>query len=90
MAVTAIVGAQTPISVTVLDANGAPVAGATVDFAIITQPGADAAVTADASVTDASGVVTGMVSVGSVPGVVQILATAPTVSCGGSIVVSAG
>jgi hypothetical protein len=90
MTATALVGTQTPILVTVLDANGAPVAGATVDFSIVTQPGTDATVTADASLTDALGVVTGTVSVGTAPGVVQILATAPTVSCGGSIVVSTG
>jgi hypothetical protein len=64
------------------------VAGATVDFSIVLQPGADANVTADAAVTDALGTVTGTVAVGSVPGVVQVRATAPTVSCGASIVVS--
>lgn len=69
-------GSTTNVTATVLDNAGAPVKGATVTFRIASQPGSDARWAngglETTAITDAAGVATVVLSVGSEPGSVII------------------
>lgn len=78
------------VSVTVLDINGKPVPGVPASMSISRQPGSGAALTADRSATDGSGVVTGALAAGANAGVIGISARTAVVSCAASVVVGEG
>lgn len=61
----------------VLDVNGNPVANATCTIVITNQPGTDAGVVQSSGETDANGVITGTVNLGSSPGSVVVNIACP-------------
>ena len=69
-------GGNVDIKVTVRDLDGVPVAGESVSFSIVGQPG--------------SGVATATLSTAAAAGVVEVVASAEDVSCRTSVVVPAG
>lgn len=72
------VGDTVDVSVTVTDDAGNPRADVACSFDIIDQPGDDAVLESDTGTTDASGVATVGLDVGSTPGTIQI-----ATDCGG-------
>jgi len=76
-AVTAPVNGQVPLTCTLRDASGAPIANAECTFTIESQPGNDAAVgsTTITKITDANGVATTTLRTGSTPGQIVVSAT---------------
>jgi hypothetical protein len=74
---TASVGGDISLTLTVVDSTGSPVAGKTCTMYIYSQPGTDASVTQDSAATDAAGVITGTLYVGTTQGTVEV-----RVSCG--------
>lgn len=78
------------VSVKVLDINGKPVPGVPTSLSISRQPGSGAALTANRSATDGSGVVTGALAAGANAGVIAIGAQAGAASCAASVVVGEG
>jgi hypothetical protein len=79
-AVTASLNGQVPLTCTVRDAAGAPIANASCTFTIESQPGNDAAVgsTTITKTTDANGVATTTLRTGSTPGQIVVSATSGT------------
>jgi len=80
------VGGSTVLTLTVVNSAGSPVAGKSCDLYISSQPGTDAAVTQDSTATDASGVITGTLYVGTTPGTVKVTANCGTLFAGFSAV----
>lgn len=75
--VTAPTGANVPLTCTLRDVTGAPIAGAQCTFAIESEPGNDAEVGSKVvtRTTDASGVATTNLDTGSTPGQIVVSAT---------------
>jgi hypothetical protein len=83
------VGGSTVLTLTVVDSSGDPVEGKSCELYISSQPGTDAAVTQDSTATDASGVITGTLYVGTTPGTVNVTANCGTLFAGFSVVAGA-
>ena len=83
-------GGNVDIKVTVRDLDGVPVAGESVSFSIVGQPGSGASLAPAAATTDGSGVATATLSTAAAAGVVEVVASAEDVSCRTSVVVPAG
>ncbi len=75
-----IAGASVPIGCEVKDARGGPVSGAVCLFTVASQPGADASVSQQSAVTDASGRATTTLQTGSTAGSVTVAVEAQGVS----------
>ncbi len=75
---TAPLGGTVTLTLTVKDVNGAPVANRACTLSIASQPGTGASVTPASATTNASGVVSANLSVGTTAGVVSVSA-----NCGG-------
>jgi hypothetical protein len=86
---TATVGGSVTISATVRDVNGDPVAERRCLLVIARQPGTDASLTPASATTDASGVVTATLEVGSSPGIIEVTITCGSVSGNVSVVAGA-
>lgn len=80
------VGGSTVLTLTVVDSSGDPIAGKSCEFYISSQPGTDASVTQGSTETDASGVITGTLYVGTTPGTVKVTANCGTLFAGFSVV----
>jgi len=80
------VGGSTVLTLTVVDSSGSPVEGKSCELYISSQPGTDASVTPDSTATDASGVITGTLYVGTTPGTVKVTANCGTLFAGFSVV----
>jgi hypothetical protein len=80
------VGGSTVLTLTVVDSSGNPVEGKSCELYISSQPGTDAAVTQDSTATDASGVITGTLYVGTTPGTVKVTANCGDLFAGFSVV----
>lgn len=83
-------GASASVQIVVRDVNGKPVPNAPVTVVVTKQPGSDASVTLNSSTTDANGVLTGTVKVGSKAGVVEISATPQGIACSAQVVAGQG
>jgi hypothetical protein len=68
------VGDTVDVSVTVEDENGNPAEGVACTFAIVSQPGSDAELASATGTTDANGVATTELAVGSTPGTIEVRA----------------
>lgn len=66
------VGQTVSLAATVHDAGGAPMAGVSCSFSIGSQPGSDANVAPSNAVTDATGIATTGLNVGSTPGTITV------------------
>jgi hypothetical protein len=82
---TASVGGDVTLALTVVDSAGDPVAGKACEVYISSQPGTDASVTQDSAATDADGVITGSLYVGTALGTVQVVANCGNVFAGLSV-----
>jgi hypothetical protein len=82
------VGGSTVLTLTVVDSSGDPVEGKSCELYISSQPGTDAAVTQDSTATDASGVITGSLYVGTTLGTVEVTANCGNLFAGLSVVVA--
>lgn len=83
-------GGSANVKIVVRDVNGNPVPNAAVTVVISKQPGSGASVTMNSSTTDANGVVTGTVKVGSTAGVVEVSATPQGTGCSAQVVAGQG
>jgi hypothetical protein len=83
---TASVGGSTTLTLAVVDSAGSPVAGKSCELYISSQPGTDASVTQDSTETDASGVISGTLYVGTTPGTVEVTANCGNLFAGFSVV----
>jgi CSLREA domain-containing protein len=84
------VGDTVDVSVTVEDANGDPRAGVACTFTIVSQPGSDADLSSTTGTTDANGVATTDLDVGTTPGTIQVQADCEGLSEVLDVVVSPG
>ena len=82
-------GGSTKLTLTVVDAAGKPAADKACQMFVISQPGTDASVTQDSAMTDAGGVITGTLQVGTTPGPVSVKANCGDVFTGVSVVAGA-
>ena len=80
------VGGSTALTLTVVDSSGNPVDGRSCELYISSQPGTDASVTQDSAATDADGVITGTLYVGTTPGTVKVTANCGNLFAGFSVV----
>lgn len=85
---TATAGQSVTVTATLLDVNGTRLASHSCTLNILSQPGTDASVTPANANTDASGVVTATVNVGTTPGTITVRVTCGSVI--GSVSVVAG
>ncbi|HYM15556.1 MAG TPA: Ig-like domain-containing protein [Dehalococcoidia bacterium] len=83
-------GGSAPVTVTVRDVNGNPVPNSPVSVTITSQPGTDASLAMNGAATDANGVVTGTLHVGTTAGSVKIGATPSGNACSAEVVVGQG
>jgi hypothetical protein len=80
------VGGSTELTLEVVDSAGSPVAGKACTLYISSQPGTDASITQDSATTDAGGVITGTLYVGTTRGTVEITANCGNLFAGLSVV----
>ena len=78
-------GSTVTVTVTVRDSNGNPAANVPVPLNVTKQPGTGASVTPANATTDASGVATGTLTLGSTGGLVEVTASPSGVSCKASV-----
>src|SRR4030042_6924000 len=83
------VGGSTELTLEVVDSAGSPVAGKACTLYISSQPGTDASVTQDSTTTDAGGVITGTLYVGTTRGTVKVTANCGNLFAGLSVVAGA-
>jgi hypothetical protein len=83
------VGDAVVLSVTVSNEDGSPVAGTDCTFSIVSQPGTDAGVIPGPVTTDANGIASTILAVGSTTGVVQVHADCGDASVSVSVVAGA-
>jgi hypothetical protein len=69
---TTTVGGSVTLTSTVLSPSGLPVSGLSCTYSIVSQPGGDAAVDAGPKLTDANGIATTTLAVGSTAGVIVV------------------
>ena len=85
------VGGSTELTLTVVNSAGNPWAGKSCELRIFSQPGTDASIIPqDSTKTDANGVLTGSLYVGTTLGTVQVTANCGNLFAGLSVVVVAG
>lgn len=84
-----VVGGSVSVAATVVDPAGSPVEGAQCTFAIVSQPGSDASVDAGPVTTNADGVATSALNVGSTEGTIVVEASCGDVSSQISVVAGA-
>jgi len=84
------VGGSTELTLTVVNSAGNPWAGKSCELYISSQPGTGASVTQGSATTDAGGVITGILHVGTTLGTVQVTANCGNLFAGLSVVVVAG
>jgi hypothetical protein len=77
---TPVTGTTVSVSATVIDQTGAVAPGLSCTFQILSQPGTSAVVDAGPKVTDAHGVATTSLSVGTIPGTITVGANCGTLS----------
>ena len=89
------IGEAVTLTLTVLDADGNPVANAACSISITDQPGSGASVAQDSAETDAEGAITGTLDVGGSVGNVVVTAVCPAgpdastvLSASGTVVVA--
>jgi hypothetical protein len=89
---TVAVGGSTTLSTQILDQFGAPIVGVDVVFTIASEPGTDAALGSKTvtKVTDARGIATANLMVGSTPGVIVITSTAGVTTTSTLVQVASG
>lgn len=80
-------GGSVNVTVTVRDGNGNLQSGVAVPLNVTRQPGTGASVTPPSGTTDASGVVTGVLNVGSTAGAVDVTASPAGMSCSATVTV---
>ena len=80
------VGGSTELTLEVVNSAGSPVAGKSCELYISSQPGTDASITQDSATTDAGGVITGTLYVGTTRGTVEITANCGNLFAGLSVV----
>lgn len=80
-------GGSATVTVTVRDGNGNPQANVPVPVNITRQPAADASLTLGNSTTDANGVVTGTLKLGTTGGSVEVTASPAGMSCKATVTV---
>jgi hypothetical protein len=78
-------GSTVNVTVTLRDGNGNPIVGAPVPLNVTKQPGTGASVAPISPSTNASGVATGTLTLGSTGGVVEVTASPSGVSCRASV-----
>ena len=83
------VGGSTELTLEVVDSAGSPVAGKACTLYISSQPGTDASITQDSATTDAGGVITGTLYVGTTRGTVEITANCGNLFAGLSVIAGA-
>jgi hypothetical protein len=83
------VGGSTELTLAVVNSAGSPIAGKTCTMYISSQPGTDASITQDSATTDAGGVITGTLYVGTTQGTVEITANCGNLFAGLSVVAGA-
>jgi hypothetical protein len=83
------VGGSTELTLALVDSAGSPVAGKSCELYISSQPGTDASVTQDSTTTDAGGVITGTLYVGTTRGTVEITANCGNLFAGLSVIAGA-
>lgn len=83
-------GGAVHLTITVRDLDGNVVQGEPVALSVTKQPSGAASVRAAAATTDANGVVTAVLNVGSAAGVVEVTALTAEVSCRASVTVQGG
>jgi hypothetical protein len=83
------VGESVVLSVQIVNPTGTPVAGASCSFAITKQPGTDAYVVAGPVTTDAAGMAETTLTVGSMPGPIDVQAQCGDLSALTSVVAGA-
>lgn len=82
-----VAGDTISVAATVVDTAGSPVAGAQCTFAIVSQPGNDASVASGPVTTNADGVATSLLNVGSTGGTIVLEASCGDVASQISVVV---
>ena len=82
-------GGSVNVTVTVRDGNGNPSANVPVPVNVTRQPGTDASVTVGSSTTNASGVVSGTLKVGTTGGAIDVTASPAGMSCKATVTVGA-
>jgi len=83
------VGGTAELTLTVVNSAGNPVAGKSCELYISSQPGTDASIIQDSAKTDANGVITGSLYVGTARGTVQVTANCGNLFAGLSVVAGA-
>jgi len=83
------VGGSTELTLALVDSAGSPVAGKSCELYISSQPGTDASITQDSATTDAGGVITGTLYVGTTRGTVEITANCGNLFAGLSVIAGA-
>jgi len=83
------VGGSTELTLTVVNSAGNPWAGKSCELYISSQPGTDASIIQDSAKTDANGVITGSLYVGTARGTVQVTANCGNLFAGLSVVAGA-
>jgi hypothetical protein len=83
------VGGSTKLTVAVVNGAGSPVASKACTMSILDQPGTDASITQDSAMTDAGGVITGTLQVGTTPGIVEVRVNCGNLSAGLNVVAGA-
>jgi len=86
---TASVGGTVELTLTVVNSAGNPWAGKSCELHISSQPGTDASVTQDSATTDADGVITGSLYVGTTQGTVEVTANCGNLFAGLTVVAGA-
>lgn len=85
---TATAGSSVAVSAKVIAPNGTAVSGISCTFAVVSQPGSDAAVNPGPFTSDANGVVTSSLAVGTTPGSIIVGVQCGELSSRVSVVVS--
>jgi hypothetical protein len=83
------VGGSTKLTLALVNGAGSPVAGKACTMYLLDQPGTDASITQDSAITDAGGVITGTLQVGTTPGIVEVRVNCDNLSAALNVVAGA-